>query len=320
MDNWVFTIDGNKNADILVAKITDGKNKGKIIWLSKDQKDDSILAQDKIEYLMNFINEKRYRINQSKVNDLIENVKNDEEPMDRLSKQIYCEFNHEYKKNNEVKTNDELIALPKNNAEGTRDCLFICGCSGSGKSTWIGKYAENFNKMNPKSEIIFISAKDIKDDGAYDHVKNIKQLDLSDEEMIESIVDSGKAYEQFSSKNYQTLVIFDDAEGLPKDIEKHIQKIMENLLFIGRSSKINIIISRHVLNNGKSTKPMFSECNKIVLFPNGLSLYSIDYTLKRYLGFDKYQTKKLCNLKSRWVQIQTHMPRYVLYQRGCYLL
>ena len=319
MDNYQFTLHGDAKEDILVAQITSGKNNSKLLWLSKDGKQENEIIQNKADLLIEFINEKRYRIGQNKIDELFKFIKDDEEPMDKAMKQIYLEFNNEYKKSNEVKTSDELRALPLNYHKGKRDAIFVCGCAGSGKSYFIGQYCESYNRMYPKSNIIFISAKNLKDDDAYDNVKNIKQLDLDDIEQLDEIVESGKAFEYFAGKE-SSLVIFDDAEGLTKELEKYAQLIMENILFIGRSKNINIIISRHILNNGKSTKPMFNECNKFVFFPNGLSRYNLDYTLKNYLGFDKIQIKKLCNLKTRWVQISNHQPRYVLYQKGVYLL
>jgi hypothetical protein len=319
MDNYVFSFDDNDDS-LLISQIINGKYKGKNIFLSNDGQQASDLLKDKIESLLEYINEKRLRISQVKVDALIDAVKNEESPYeDKVLKEIYTNFMRELKKNNEVKLDDsEMQAMPSEYKEGERDCIYICGCSGSGKSTWISQYALSFNKMFPKAPIFFISAKNMKDDKAYSKVKNIKQLSLEIDQLEEITID-GKAYDYFVGKEL-SLVIFDDAEALNKEQQKYVDLILESILQIGRSKNIYCIVSRHVLNNGIKTKVIFNECSKIVVFPNGISRYQLLYTFKNYLGLDKHQIQRILNVKSRWVLVHNHLPRYVLSQREIFLL
>lgn len=320
MTDYTFTNKRDKKDDnqILVSKILTGPHKNNLIYITSDKKNAMELETDKMEELYEYINENRIRISQNKLNELAESVKNDEKPEDKNLLEIYNSFTRNYKKNNEIKLMDGTMeAMPQLFKKGFRDCIYICGCSGSGKSTWISNYAENFQSMYPKSPIFFISAKNVKDDEAYEGIK-IKQLDI-DVEQLEEIVDEGSAYKYFEGKP-NSLVIFDDAEALSKKQQELVDNILHSILQIGRSKNINCIISKHVLNNGQKSKVIFNECNKIVVFPNGISRYQLNYTMKQYLGFDKEQINKTLNLKSRWILINNHLPRYILSEHNLFLI
>jgi hypothetical protein len=319
--DYVFTLDKNEDAT-LVAKIVTGPQKNKLVYLCKDTEPSKELLKNRIENLLEFIDDRRYRFSQNRVNELVKCIKNDERPEDdKLAKEAYDSFLQYEKRSLDVKIEGDMIAMPSLFKKGTRDCIYICGCSGSGKSTWIGSYAFQFNKLFPKSNIYMISAKNTKEDEAYDGVKNLKQIDISDIEMLQEITQDGKPYEYFcDSKHENSLVIFDDAEALSKEQEKYIEQILHSLLQIGRSKHINVIISRHVLNNGHKTKVIFNECSKIVVFPNGISRYQLVYCFKHYLGFDKHMIEKILNIKSRWVQLHNHLPRYLVSEHQLLLI
>lgn len=97
-------------------------------------------------------------------------------------------------------------------------------------------------------------------------------------------------------------------------------QIMNSILQVGRSAHISCIVSRHHLNTGQHTKVILNEANKIVIFPNGLSHYNIKYCLTNYIGFDKYQIDKILKNRSRWVQISTRMPRYIITETSVELI
>lgn len=318
MSDYIFTTDSNIEDSILVSKIVSGKHKNNLIYIAKTGEVASELVQNSLDKLYEYIDEKRLRITHQKVEALVDAVKNEERPSDSVLKTIYDDFIRVQKRNSEIKLDDEMQAMPLEYKEGQRDCIYICGCSGSGKSTWISQYCLQFNKMFLKAPIFFISAKSIKDDKAYEMVKNIKQVDLNIDQLYE-ITQAGKSFEFFVGKDI-SLVIFDDAEALNKEQQKLVDQIMESILQIGRSKNIYCMVSRHVLNAGIKTKVLFNECNKIVTFPNGISRYQLQYTFKNYLGLDKHHIDKILGLKSRWVLINNHMPRYVLSQRNLFLL
>ena len=103
MDNYVFSFDDSKDS-LLISQIISGKYKGKNIYLSNDGNESKDLVKNKIESLLDYINQKRLRISQVKVEELIEFVENDEVPYDdKVLKEIHANFTREYKKNNEVK-------------------------------------------------------------------------------------------------------------------------------------------------------------------------------------------------------------------------
>lgn len=317
MENYNFSVEKNSGS-ILVARLMEGK-KSQLVYLTKDA---TPLPSEKevCESLYNYVNDNRLRISSRQMNDLEQGIISNILPENPTLRKIFTSFKADFnKKNSDVylKGDQKIECMPLNYTEGKRDCVYVCGCSGSGKSTWISGYARNFSQMFKGSPIFFISAKSLKDEDAYEGIK-IKQLDLSLDQ-LEEITSEGKAFEFFKGKT-NSLVIFDDAEALSKEQQVYVDKILESILQIGRSKHIYCIVSRHVLNNGVKTKVIFNECNKFVVFPNGISRYQLNYTLKNYLGFDKFQIEKTLHTKSRWILINNHIPRYILGEQSLVLL
>jgi DNA replication protein DnaC len=293
------------------------------VYLSKDNESNlDDLIDSKVESLYDYINDKHIRVSQNQLQILKDSVESDSEPDNSTLKNYYNGFIRYYNElNNEVKLKDEaeFEVLPMEYEKGKRDVIYVSGASGSGKSYWIASYCKKFNKMtNNKAPIYFISAKKLTDESVYNDVKNIKQLSL-DLEQLEEITEDGDAFQSFVNKN-SSLVIFDDAEALSKQQQKYVDLIMESILQIGRSKNINCIISRHILNNGMKTKIIFNEINKLVVFPNGISRYNLIYCLKNYIGFDKHMIDKIIKIKSRWLLIHTHTPRYCIGQKQIFLV
>ena len=201
------------------------------------------------------------------------------------------------------------------------------GAKGSGKSYWAGNYMRKFNKLFPKSPIYLLSNKKLKDEPAFEGVKNITQLPLNEEvlseiigrklekkgkkkvydedyedEKDELVDNNNSAHERFKSKTGQSLVVFDDFEG--SELEKLIRLIIDNITSVGRSSRIYSLIISHVLCNGKSTKMVLSEADCYVLYPRGISPYHIKYCLKNYTRLNEKQISKIIDSNSRWIFIK----------------
>ena len=196
------------------------------------------------------------------------------------------------------------------NTDKSRECLYICGCSGVGKSTYCNRYAKFYNKLYPKNPIFIFSK--IENDPSLKDLKNVRYVKL-DEELITDPITTAELR--------NSLVIFDDIDTLKnKKIKQAILDLRDDILETGRHKNISILATSHLLNKGKETKDLLNEADTITVYPNSGSYHFIDYCLTNYLGIDKKQMKKIMTLPTRWVTIYKKFPRAVLYQSGAFML
>lgn len=189
-----------------------------------------------------------------------------------------------------------------------REVLYVVGKSGSGKSYFIAKYCHAYNILFPENDIYFISAKDLVEDGeVFDNVKNMKQLDLTDLELMKDLTQINASVHFKNS-----LVVFDDVEGFDKNITKYVDLLLENLLELGRSTHTYIILARHTFYDAKKTKKILNELDKLVIFNKTINRFAFDYLCKNYLSFDKKQIYKILNSNGRWTLISLTVPEYYI--------
>lgn len=202
--------------------------------------------------------------------------------------------------------NFEPIPIRINNQN---DRIFITGPSGSGKSTWVSKYAINYQDLYPERPIFLFSRKE--EDPVLDDIDNLRRIVINEEFnedplTLEELQDS--------------LCIFDDLDTLKDEaILKSVYKLRNDLLETGRSKNVDILITSHIVFNHKKTSHMILESNSFVIFKQ-----TAQHHIKKYLrevhGFDLQDIEKILGLPSRWVQIHTSAPRFVLWETGSMLL
>jgi hypothetical protein len=306
----------------IIAHVANGKNKGKNIFLNKETPED--IKHNKMDIFYEWLGakSKTHRLNQKSVDILVKSVVNDEPPSDFKLKSLYNEFQKEGTDNHEIMLKDSELDVVPYQGDGEnvqRDVIFIGACSGAGKTTWVSRYCLLFNKLFPKSKIWLFSCKPLEDEHQFKKVKNMKQIPL-DDETLEEVIQSGNYQYLADEKHGQSLVIFDDFDAIPKKTEKLLDTILNSCLQVGRSKRIYCIVSKHSLNAGNKTKIVWTEANKILLFPCGLSRYSIIYACQHYLGLDKKIIEKILAHKSRWICIHNHLPKYAVTQNSLYFL
>jgi len=190
-----------------------------------------------------------------------------------------------------------------------RQVFYITGMSGSGKSTYVSKIAEVYNKLYPKNQIYLFSNKP--EDKVLDQYKYIKRVKLD-----QSLVDDPIQLPELKN----SLVIFDDIEAIPnKSLSNEMDRLRDMILQQGRSYKISFCYISHLANNYKQTRTILNECHSITIFPAMCTKYSLKYLMDKYFGFGKNDLNKLLSLPSRWVTI-SKAPVFVLYEKGGYLL
>ena len=324
-----FDFEPNNNNDP-IAKVMSGKYKNENIYLNDNSQNKRRIESDRIEQFYHYVNEQRLRVSQKTLERLLDYIENDTLPEDDRYKNIIIDFNKSLKSNNEIVFKDgELQILHCGNEEGKRDVIFIASSACSGKTHFIIEYCKQFNKMYKKSPIYLFSTKPISDEKGYSNVKNINQVSMSVESLKDILGENDEdmedeehnsPYLHFVHKSGQSLVVFDDVEGCSKKQEDMIHIILNSVLQVGRSKRVYCIISKHLLNDGRKTRIQWSESNKVVLFPNGLSSYNLKYAMGHYLNLEKKQMEKILLTKFRWVCICTRSPRYAITQNSVYLL
>jgi len=174
-----------------------------------------------------------------------------------------------------------------------RECILISGPSGSGK-TWIAKeYLRKYNKLFPNRKITLFANKPFDDfKVAYDKPELTENMNLK----VNNFKDS--------------IVVFDDVENIHSNpnIQDPIVSFLEEVLNVGRSMHVSIIVISHILMNYRFTRNMIMECNKIIIFPNSGIRFQYENFLSKYIGLGKDQIKNILDTRSRWLCIDKESP------------
>ena len=197
----------------------------------------------------------------------------------------------------------------------SRFVSYISGPSGSGKSTYASNIATTFKKVFPHKPVYLFSRTDHHKDPALVKLRPI-QIGI-DENLLQHPIDISQEI------SGGALIIFDDCNTVQDaKLKKEIDKLMCDIMEIGRKLDCSIIITNHlVLPNEKSfARTLMNEIHNMTVFPKSGSSHQITYALKTYFGLKRQDIEKIIDLPSRWVTISTHAPRYVLHQGGCYIL
>ena len=327
MSSYKLKLSKSVGKDV-IAKIVEGENKGKYISLTKEKSDTDGLYMDSVDEFLHFIVDYKKSsgipLSKSEIKELSYYIAQNEIPEEDKLRKIYEEFNKYIKKNNKIHLRNNLIMPLPCIEDHQVDNLFLCGKSGSGKSTFIGEYIKAFLLLFGKDTPIYLfSSKPMETEPNFiPYANNIHQIFLTIDELSSYCNDDEgiSPYEHFVNKGGASLVIFDDVEDLSLKIERMVKSIQSNILKTGRSSKIYTISSRHVLNSGSKTKDIWVESTKIVLFPIGIPRCHLEYSLVRYLGFNKEQISNLLSTKSRWILLNNKVPTYVIDENRCYIV
>ena len=206
-----------------------------------------------------------------------------------------------------VKENERVQIIPNKKKE--RTISYVSGQSGSGKSYFTNKLAEEYHSMYPKRPIYLFSL--LTDDKSI-KCKHIKRIKL-DEKFLKT---------DLSLDNFKrTLIIYDDVDTIKnKLIQGKLFHILDTLLQCGRHSETSVIYVSHLPCNGKDTKMILAECNNITIFPQTLGNRALRYLLGEYFGLDNKQIQKIKKLPSRHVTLVRTYPMVLLHEKGAFLL
>lgn len=231
----------------------------------------------------------------------------DTNDMKKPEKVISCVGNDnpdEYKlfKEYQCVGDEKLQQLPNNKSE--REIIFCCGASGSGKSTYIYNYCMEWKKRHKGKDIYVFSA--LTDDSSIDKLKP-KRIKI-DDELIQN---------PLSASDFEnSMIIFDDIDVIQnKEHKKAVQKILMEVLQIGRHFKISCCMSNHLLAGGSETKHILNECHSITYYPRGTAPRSIKYLTENYIGLTKEQRLDAEKSNSRWITCFKQYPLTLMTER-----
>lgn len=195
-----------------------------------------------------------------------------------------------------------------------RSVVYIAGPSGSGKSSYGIKLIKPYLKFFDKPFYLF-SRTDYKTDPAFNGLKPM-QIPI-DDDLLKHPIDITKELTGGS------LVFFDDCNTIQNEkLRKVVQKMMEDILEVGRKLDITIVITSHLVipSQREFARTIMNELQSLTIFPRSGSAQQINYSLKTYFGLSKSQIEDILKLKSRWVTISKSYPMYVLSERVAYIL
>jgi len=195
-----------------------------------------------------------------------------------------------------------------------RNCLYISGASGSGKSYYAASYINKLQKLKDfkKQPVYFISF-NVSDDPAYSDIKNFTKLDITNPE------NWGDLYDLDYSEFTDCIVVFDDWESSPKLIMEKLSHLQRQLLQLSRKANVTMINILHETQNFLESKYVITESTSYILFPKMNMNRSLKF-LKSCMFFDQEQLDRFKKLEGRAVYINKIFPQFVLSKKELYLL
>lgn len=196
-----------------------------------------------------------------------------------------------------------------------RMVYYVAGPSGSGKSTYASHLISGFKSEFPKKRIYVFSRTDPYTDPSLAPLNPIYVE--CNEELIETPIDITSQLDE------ESLILFDDCNTIQNDkIRKAIEKLMGDILEVGRKLGIWIIITNHLVipNERKIARTILNEMQSLTVFPKSGSQQQIKYVLEKYYGINKKQIEDIMNVPSRWITIFKNYPMTVMHEHGAFIL
>jgi hypothetical protein len=211
----------------------------------------------------------------------------------------------------DLELTDEGVFELLPDAENNR-VLYVCGISGSGKSTYCAKYIEKYLDEYPDANFYVFST--LPEDPAIDYL-DPEEFDLDE------LADNPVKIEEFPD---YSIILFDDIDTISdKKIKENVYNIKDKILQTGRHRHLTIVCTSHLVNGNDrgTTRVMLNEATAIVFFPNSGSTYGINYYLKLYAGMSPTQRDIVLNgMPGRSVVLLKNYPQIVMSEKRCTLV
>lgn len=200
----------------------------------------------------------------------------------------------------------ESFELVPETRPGMRSVYHIVGPSGAGKSTLAAGFARNFQDLWPEGKIVIVSSVDTPDPAFED----FEHERVAADEELDSI---GMPELASASNGDQTLLVFDDVEGLPKARKKALENFQQRALETGRKLGIHCLSIFHKAASGNATKTSLAECNGLAFFPRA-NTGNLAYCLQHHFNLNPGIIRLLKSPEwGRWILVRTDgHPSYIL--------
>lgn len=289
----------------------------------KEKSDDNIedlldLLPD--EYIMEILSKntgKNYKKNKSLYDDIdlikknilgLEEVSSKMRPVYR---EIKNKLSNDCKKEIVLRDNGIIYPMPFIMPDQIEN-IYICGQTGSGKSTFMAGYVRQYKRLFPKRPVWLFSR--LQQDKVLDEI-GVNRI-LIDEDLLDEEIE----LETFTQNSNGALVLFDDCNTISdKKLCEKVYKIRDDLSECGRHKNISICSTSHMISDYKKTRNILNESSAVVFFKGGTKYHIIRF-LKTHAGLNKNEIEKILNLPSRWIYYHKSYPNYILYEKGAYLL
>jgi len=187
--------------------------------------------------------------------------------------------------------------------------LYVAGVSGSGKSTYTGKWLKEFKKIFKDSDLILFSS--VVEDEALDKFEPVR-VDID-----ESLLTDPLSIQDL----HNSCVVFDDTNTIRQTpLRKAVEAVQAEVIEIGRHYDTRCIVTSHILQNYKQTRQILNESTSVTFFPKASGTIHIKNFLFNYAGLEKDQINRVLKLPSRWVTLYRTYPSYIVWEKGLCLL
>ena len=182
--------------------------------------------------------------------------------------------------------------------------IYVVGRRGSGKSTYCSDYINSYYEQTC-NRVFYVSR--FTTDPSVSLPPRSLMLDIQQLQDV-TLEDLRKS-----------LIVFDDihsAQLTPKE-STYLQKFILDVIENSRHLDCSCIITSHMATNYSKTRPILNECSAVVFFPEYSNPQQVQHMLKYYQAMTPAQVEHLFSLgkDSRWVQLQTINPKFILTQK-----
>lgn len=292
------------NRGVPIAKIVGGPDDGKEIYMMDESVDpiDRLSKDFKATY--------KDDLSVKEIKELHKALRMNDEPTNPKLRKIYKEAIEDLKDEHAfdrlILKKGKIQPLPRKNI---CEKLYVAGVSGSGKSTYTGRWLKEFKKIFKDDDLILFSS--VAEDEALDKFEPVR-VDIDETLLTEplSIHDLDNS-----------CVIFDDTNTIrQKPFRVAVEGVMAEVIEIGRHYNTRCIVTSHILQNYKQTRQILNESTSCTFFPKASGTVHIKNYLFNYAGLEKEQINRVLKLPSRWVTLYRTYPSYLVWERGICLL
>lgn len=305
-------------------------NNGIKVYLNESAGNDIADIDSRMRLFKEFIEEPICdRLSHNSIDDLEYAISNLEIPSDHKIRALYKKFldfakdvdmiqlpEGEYDNKRYPLNYFSIAPVQLDENDHTRDAMAVFAAPNSGKTGRVlAPNLKLFNKVYPHSKIYLFGAKPLESQPYLSGIKNIIKVELSDYNVDKLMNQHESPYLNFVRDDGEpSYVVFDDIIGCLGDtkLETKILKIRDSCLLVGREARIFVANLCHNPFSGKATVPLWSYCNKIIVFPNGIQEEHLHKAYKRLSISPKVQ-KYISQTKPKWIMVeQFNDPRYLV--------